>query len=740
MHKRWGLSLVVVGALGALPAAARAEAPCDTRALVEAVRDAAPEALRAQLLSLDGAPTSRGAACRAVVRARAQLALGETKAAVALLADAEDGLPEVAPYLAWLRADALLRAGDAAGARAAAAEAEKVARDPWLKDALSLVVAEAHEAERDWAKAVHAHRALLQAKAGDEALLRAHLGRALIAAGRKREGHAELKRVLVRAPGHPEARALEALLDDGTLTLSLGEQARRVDALIKASRFSRAALEATRALEGKALSSPDAIDLEVHAVTALVRAGRIDDAVARAERGAGPAAPEELKKIRAWALGKAARRESAAAAWRDVEEAASSPERKAEACFFSGFLLYEANETAKARARLEACGPVLEETKWAVAGRWYRALLALLDGDAARAAVLLDELVEAAPTDREALKHRYWLARALLLEGDGGDRASEKRARGRALLEELAQRHPATWYGMLATARLGRAPPRGAKVAPDALARLAAGDESAQRARLLYALGFDEAARDLAARRGHRAADLALSQAVGDAHRAWRYGASLLPASFVAKGGRLRAKAGFRASYALPFPELVEDACRRHGLDPSFAWSIMRTESGFLPTATSRAGAIGLLQLMPYTARGMAQKLGLPEPRPGDLARPRVNIDLGVAFLATAEREFGHPLLAAAVYNGGPDNVARWLQDFGHLEPELFVERIPFLETRNYVKSVLETAAVYRALSGAPLALTLPTAPLGGGPKAFTWFPPSEEAEVPVEGATAPGG
>jgi soluble lytic murein transglycosylase-like protein len=81
-------------------------------------------------------------------------------------------------------------------------------------------------------------------------------------------------------------------------------------------------------------------------------------------------------------------------------------------------------------------------------------------------------------------------------------------------------------------------------------------------------------------------------------------------------------------------------------------------------------------------------------------------------------------LLAAASYNGSPEHVSGWLRDFGHLEPELFVERIPFKETRDYVKKVLPTMAVYRALGGEPLLLDLPDAPLGPPPAKLTGFPP----------------
>lgn len=189
----------------------------------------------------------------------------------------------------------------------------------------------------------------------------------------------------------------------------------------------------------------------------------------------------------------------------------------------------------------------------------------------------------------------------------------------------------------------------------------------------------------------------------------------------------------------MPYRKLVGPQCAQHGISEAFAYAIMRTESGFSPQAQSPVGALGLLQLMPYTATGMATVLKRSPPTRNALFQPETNIALGVAFLGLAEREFGHAAWAAAVYNGGPDNVARWMNTFGHLEPELFIERIPFRETRNYVKRVTETMALYRALMGEDLRVDLPTKSPGAAPASFTWFPPSERSAAPMQGADAPG-
>jgi soluble lytic murein transglycosylase len=141
-------------------------------------------------------------------------------------------------------------------------------------------------------------------------------------------------------------------------------------------------------------------------------------------------------------------------------------------------------------------------------------------------------------------------------------------------------------------------------------------------------------------------------------------------------------------------------------LPPAIAYGIMRQESSFDPTVVSGAGAIGLMQLMPATARHTAIRDGIPY---GDnLFDPQENMRIGSAYFSGLIKDFGNCLpLAIAAYNAGPTNVAHWLASNG--DPELgtqpggadiidWVEQIPFNETRNYVQRVTESIVVYQAL------------------------------------------
>jgi soluble lytic murein transglycosylase len=126
----------------------------------------------------------------------------------------------------------------------------------------------------------------------------------------------------------------------------------------------------------------------------------------------------------------------------------------------------------------------------------------------------------------------------------------------------------------------------------------------------------------------------------------------------------------------------------------------MREESAFDPDAESPADAYGLMQLILPTARSAARPLGLPHDRVS-LKRPSVNIALGTRVLGKYRDQFPEdPLLAIAAYNAGPGAAQRWRKDHPHASFDLWVELIPYVETRRYVKRVLGSAAVYAIVYG----------------------------------------
>lgn len=148
--------------------------------------------------------------------------------------------------------------------------------------------------------------------------------------------------------------------------------------------------------------------------------------------------------------------------------------------------------------------------------------------------------------------------------------------------------------------------------------------------------------------------------------------------------------------FPLAYREHVQRAAEATAIQPTLLFAIARQESAFMPDARSPAGALGLMQLMPATARQTARKAGVRY-RQSDLLSPEKNIVLGSRYLSELLSEFeGNRILAAAAYNAGPYRVKQWLSEREQKLPyDVWIETIPFRETRGYVQKVLSYSVIY---------------------------------------------
>ena len=162
-----------------------------------------------------------------------------------------------------------------------------------------------------------------------------------------------------------------------------------------------------------------------------------------------------------------------------------------------------------------------------------------------------------------------------------------------------------------------------------------------------------------------------------------------------------------RIVYPFPYQELVLREADEAGVDPLLLAALIRQESAFVPDIVSSAGAIGLMQVMPATGRELARSLGVPGFTPETLESPEVNLHLGARFLIDQLRRYGPELpLVLSAYNAGPARANRW-RTFPEASDLLrLTERIPFSETRGYVKNVTRNRRLYEALYGDALAAT----------------------------------
>lgn len=298
----------------------------------------------------------------------------------------------------------------------------------------------------------------------------------------------------------------------------------------------------------------------------------------------------------------------------------------------------------------------------------WRALLATLDGMPAE--------------EQQADEWRYWRAQALLKIGE--------RDTALGLLGELARER--SYHGFLAADALGQTYQMSHRPIP------AEESELADLQRRHPALT--------------RAGELLRIGIIHDARREWAFGIRDLPprdlelAAVLAHRWNWHDRAIITAGRSgnlddleMRFPLLhvqeVERTASQLDLDPAWIMGVMRQESAFMNDARSPAGALGLMQLMPATGSQMARMLKLPDPNAGTLLQADTNIRLGSNYLKHTLDSLGNKVLATAAYNAGPHRVRRWLPETEAIPSPLWVDTIPFSETRGYVRAVLAFATVY---------------------------------------------
>jgi soluble lytic murein transglycosylase len=277
----------------------------------------------------------------------------------------------------------------------------------------------------------------------------------------------------------------------------------------------------------------------------------------------------------------------------------------------------------------------------------------------------------------------YWYGRALAARGEEmGSRAYFLRIAGQS-----------DFYGLLAAEELGYAMalPDVTHVPSEQEVAAAEADPGLRRALELIRLGIRvEGVREwLFAIRGFD--DARLIAAAELARRNAVYDRAIHTAD---RTSRLH---NFTLRYPMPYQEVFRDYAATHGVDQAWVLGLVRQESRFNTGARSSAGAAGLMQVMPSTARYVAARMGMRNYRQKSMTEIETNVTLGTGYLRLVMEQLGHPVLASAAYNAGPSRARRW-RDAKPLEGAIYVESIPFPETRDYVKKVMANAVHYAAV------------------------------------------
>ncbi len=363
-------------------------------------------------------------------------------------------------------------------------------------------------------------------------------------------------------------------------------------------------------------------------------------------------------------------------------------------------VILEDHDPARALAQLRQVERQTASPSLASEARWQLAWTDLRSGQGLHALPLLDKLAAGPSEDVEVQRARYWRGVA---RSEAPDESNQ--AEGAAQLRALVRDVPLSYYGLLAAERVGSMPVEKSLSGPRAPEPQA---PELRRTRLLLDGGFPEVAADeiesyadeARLDREGRIAIARLLHRTGDSYRALK----MIDDAFgptLEQGVDPAWREVWELAWPRAFGEWVDGSTREFGFDPALVWAIMREESAYRAQASSPAGALGLMQLMPPTAGKVAGELGLTGFVAERLYDPETNIRLGTYYLRSLIQRFGGSRpLAIASYNAGPEAVGRWLEKDSDVKPDAFVESVTYGETRRYLRRVLRSYHMYQVLYG----------------------------------------
>ncbi|MEO9034507.1 MAG: transglycosylase SLT domain-containing protein [Gemmatimonadaceae bacterium] len=487
--------------------------------------------------------------------------------------------------------------------------------------------------------------------------------------------------------GTADARSAVEVLDKAFTSLAPAAELTVARSTAGAGPPARGIVAFQRALAGAVTFTPG--DRLLYAQT-LIRANRTREALAQFDLVTGPLASQAAYQ-RARAALNSATADAVRAGLRDVATRFSGDTLAASSALFllADLTTDDGNDDA-ARTIYRQLYRAYPTSARAPNARFNAAMLTLVGGDSKAAAREFDSLFTTMPRSDEAAAARYWSGRAWSAAGNT--------TLARARWTELASSPAPSYYAVVAARRLDEkpwTPPARA----DSFAVVPSVDSAIARIALLDRLGMDVEARfeyDALEASALSSPDRALATAHafvlrGQTSRAIRVAAKLV------ESGQRDAR-----TYRLVFPlidrdELVRDATAR-GLDPALVAGLIRQESNFNPRAISVANARGLMQVLPAVGEEVSRSLSFPVWNAALLLDADANLQLGTAHLASFVKQYGAIPRVLAAYNAGGSRVNRWADKAGAADPEIFAERIPFIETRDYVRIVQRNAEMYRAL------------------------------------------
>jgi len=530
---------------------------------------------------------------------------------------------------------------------------------------------------------------------------------------------ADLHTLMVRYPRSQAALDADAQLRGSSapaVALTLDERLQRTRVFLDAgdARLALAELDRSEAnaLVGDAASHAQVALLRAQAFFALNRVEEGEEAL-QVAAGGPPATAAEAMLVRARRLLKLDEHAKAVERLQEISKRFAGEPASEEADYFLGWLALQEGKLKEAADALESFEKKHPESRRRDEACWFRALAQIRAGSWGEADRALRELQDRYPRSGLVPQAKYWRVRVKHLAG------------GRPVedYQDILRLYPQSFYGLLAQERLrelGSKPEVFFTERPRLSTKVAQAPELALPQALARSGLWRESAEELRARLGavHTPeAALRVGTALARVGEAWAaYG--LANRLLWGKAYGQKDPGALALLYPRPYVSHVDETARAQGVHSSLLYAIMRRESAFQPDRLSAARARGLMQLMARTASAIARELQRDPPEPDELYRPELNLDLSAWYVGQLAKRFVHPVLIAAAYNAGPAVTVRWSGELGSMPVDLFVESIPFKETRAYVKQVVADDYMYQAFYGGSevrrLAMNLPKPAVNG--------------------------
>lgn len=636
---------------------------------------------------------------RSFLRGTAALRSGKPAEAAALLIEAEQKLPLVADYATLYLAEALMKLKKYPEAASRAASIPKSYPGSQLIRRSEKLYAEILFESADYKGALKAYQAFVEKyPTGSDSV------DALFQSARCREelgnqgGAVQTYRNLwINNPAAPQAdKSRDRISELEKSGFKVAPYS--VDELFKRASYQYSHNEFTASLKTLELISPKELTkdvvyrIELKTGMAQYRLRQYKEAEKHLAKASASQLPGVASEARFWmakALERQNQNERALAIYTELASEGKKQEYSDDALMEAAGLKRSLGQYAAAAKLYEQAARLYPDSKVVAKAAWETGWCSYLSGDYVAA---VDSFKGLLKDEAQREKVLYWLGRSLENSANP-DAASWYRM----LLDEYPAGFYATWH----REQKGLKDSREALGGRNALAELPL-PSGFEKPRLLASLGLAEEARSEMSAARKKAGDKkglfpglariylemgdyssAISLFVQNRPVAWEKG--LLPL--------------WAAGYPMAYTGLVHQNAAENSLSEGLVYALIRAESGFSPAIKSHAGAIGLMQMMPATAKQTAREKGTFNPL--RLTSPEYNIKLGTKHLRDLMKEHGEDVVhVAAAYNAGSGALERWKRNLKGLKKDEFIESIPYQETRDYVKKVYASAATYRQLYG----------------------------------------